>query len=185
MGFSRRYRTTQFRISAHDLQIERGRYINLPRDERVCTWCKTTLGLNVVEDEKHTLFDCDLYSKLRNKLIDNLNKYSTEDHTRMSSTQAEQKSIITHSNLKVNLMHILSPYCSKPDNSSLSNTNIFKSPPKPNSPTENERRTRLINSICTYLMKSSQERKKLLDSARDLNHATSSVNANTLVVNLN
>ena len=78
MGFSRRHCTTQLRISAHDLQIERGRYVNMPRKERICTWCKTTLGQNIIEDEKHTLFDCDLYSTIRKNLIDNLNKYRDE-----------------------------------------------------------------------------------------------------------
>ena len=184
LGFSRRYRTTQFRISAHDLQIERGRYLNLPRDERVCTWCKTTLGLNIIEDETHTLFDCDLYSTLRNKLIDSINKYSKEDQTGELPTQspAENETIITHSNLKDNLMHLLSPNCPKTNNTSTSNISTFINRPTSNNP---ERRTRVINSICTYLLKSSEERKKLLDSARDLNRARSHINADTLVINLN
>ena len=50
-GFSRRYNTTQLRISAHDLEIERGRYANVPRDERICTWCNTSMGAKIVEDE--------------------------------------------------------------------------------------------------------------------------------------
>ena len=42
-GFSRRYNTTQLRISVYDLEIERGRYKNAPRDERICTRCKTSM----------------------------------------------------------------------------------------------------------------------------------------------
>ena len=37
---------TKFRISAHNLKIERGRYLRLPVEERICVLC----GGNV-EDE--------------------------------------------------------------------------------------------------------------------------------------
>ena len=47
-GFSRRYSTTQLRISAHDLNIERGRYSNTPRDQRVCHWCNTSNSMGIV-----------------------------------------------------------------------------------------------------------------------------------------
>ena len=36
---------TQFRLSSHDLAIERGRYVNIPRNERTCTNC----NLDMVE----------------------------------------------------------------------------------------------------------------------------------------
>ena len=67
-----RYRTTRLRISAHDLSIEMGRYSNMPRDTRICKWCKLTLANNITEDENHMLYHCDLYANLRNKLIENL-----------------------------------------------------------------------------------------------------------------
>ena len=177
MGFSRRYCTTQLRISAHDLQIERGRYVNMPRNERICTWCKTTLGQNIIEDEKHTLFDCDLYSTIRTNLIENLNKY-----------RDERRPLISHSNLKDYLMQTLSPHCSHSNNisSSTSNINSLNNPPQLNdTKSPDERRTCSINSICTYIFKSSEERKKLLESARDLNRALSHINANKLVIQLN
>ena len=71
-GFSRRCSTTQLRISAHDLEIERGRYSNTPREKRICMWCKTSMGVETVEDEAHVLFNCDLYEKYRSKLIKNV-----------------------------------------------------------------------------------------------------------------
>ena len=73
-GFSRRYNTTQLRISAHDLEIERGRYANVPRDERICTWCNTSMGAKIVEDESHMLYECDMYEDIRAKLITRLNR---------------------------------------------------------------------------------------------------------------
>ena len=188
MGFSHRSRTTQLRISAHDLQIERGRYLNLPRDERICTWCKTTLGQNIVEDEKHTLFECDLYSNLRNKLINNLNKFGKEGRSNNSPSFNNHTSKISYSNLEDNLMQILSPYCTNNNSSSTWNIDSLKvnNPPQPhNTISPNERRACLITSICTYILKSSEERKKLLESARNLNRAKLCDNANKIVINFN
>ena len=68
-GFSRRSSTTQLRISAYDLNIERGRYSNTPRDQRVCQWCNTSMGMEILECENNLIFDCDMYATLRDKLI--------------------------------------------------------------------------------------------------------------------
>ena len=40
---------TKFRISAHDLEFEKGRYKNLPVNERYCKLCDNSS----VEDEVH------------------------------------------------------------------------------------------------------------------------------------
>ncbi len=76
-GFSRRCSTTKLRISSHDLEIEHGRYQNKPREDRICEWCKTSIGINVIENECHMLFDCDLYHEQRSKFLNNLKKNST------------------------------------------------------------------------------------------------------------
>ena len=49
-----RYRNaiTKLRVSSHSLAIERGRHLGTPIQERLCTVC------NVIEDEKHFLFEC-------------------------------------------------------------------------------------------------------------------------------
>ena len=60
---------TKFRISAHTLQIERGRY-TVPytqRENRFCTHCK-----DKVEDEYHFIMDSPLYSDNRDILFDKL-----------------------------------------------------------------------------------------------------------------
>ena len=64
-----RYTTTRLRISAHDLEIEQGRYKAIPREERICKWCQLTLNSKIIEDEHHVIFVCDLYSNLRSKLL--------------------------------------------------------------------------------------------------------------------
>ena len=49
----------RFRISAHSLLVEVGRYGKLTRTDRCCSFCN-----NTVEDELHFLFNCSLYDSL-------------------------------------------------------------------------------------------------------------------------
>ena len=65
--------TTRLRISAHNLEIEYGRYKNIPREKRKCKWCDLTLNTSHLENEHHVLFECDLYANIRSKLVRTLN----------------------------------------------------------------------------------------------------------------
>lgn len=56
---------TKFRLSSHDLAIERGRYENTPRNERICKNC----NLNMVENEYHFLLVCPKYRELRQNFL--------------------------------------------------------------------------------------------------------------------
>ena len=60
---------TRFRISCHNLYIERGRYETplVPREDRWCTYCYNTTGLKPIEDEAHVLTSCPLYSSIKAK----------------------------------------------------------------------------------------------------------------------
>ena len=83
----------RLRISAHDLQIERGRYANIAREDRKCRKC------GVVEDELHFLNDCTHYDLLRQRLLDNPNvrdlcsngtindNYRPSDHLQLERSQ--------------------------------------------------------------------------------------------------
>jgi hypothetical protein len=51
---------TKFRISAHNLNIEKGRYIGTKDEDRICNLCK-----NNIEDEVHFLITCPLLEKFR------------------------------------------------------------------------------------------------------------------------
>lgn len=62
-NFEHRRAMSKLRISAHDLQIERGRYSGTPREERLCKYC------DVVEDEIHFLDVCIHYDDLRKELL--------------------------------------------------------------------------------------------------------------------
>ena len=55
---------SQFRISAHDLEIERGRYSGIDRNDRICK-----LYGRIVENEFHFVLVCIIYKDLRQKYI--------------------------------------------------------------------------------------------------------------------
>ena len=81
-NFKQRSTITQFRISAHNLKIETGRYNNTPTEERCCDWCKHIIGNNVVENEQHFLTICPLNSNSRFKLLN-----EAEQHNNSSSIE--------------------------------------------------------------------------------------------------
>ena len=87
----------QFRISAHNLNIETGRYLKLPVEQRLCTMC----DLNTVEDEVHFLIACTAYSQKRQPLF-NSAKNSCQNFDSLTDLNkfiwllsAESKDIIT------------------------------------------------------------------------------------------
>ena len=59
---NRKYRRviSKFRISAHDLKIERGRYSGVDRNDRICKWCRRTF---------HFVLICIIYKEFRQKYI--------------------------------------------------------------------------------------------------------------------
>ena len=58
---------TKFRLSSHDLAIERGRFEHIERNNRLCRYC----NLNMIENEYHFLLVCPLYRDLRKKYFQN------------------------------------------------------------------------------------------------------------------
>ena len=58
----KRIQLTKWRLSSHDLHIERGRYTSpiTPRHERTCETCP-----NAIENEEHVLFHCPRYDVVR------------------------------------------------------------------------------------------------------------------------
>lgn len=55
---------SKFRCGVAPLRIETGRYENLNINERLCPFC------DAVEDEKHVILKCNVYTDLRNILCD-------------------------------------------------------------------------------------------------------------------
>ena len=57
-----------FRVSAHNLYIERGRHSGKARNNRICKCCSR----NGIEDEYHFILVCPCFSEVRQKLIKNV-----------------------------------------------------------------------------------------------------------------
>lgn len=55
----------KYRICAHNLNIETGRYYNIDRKDRLCIYCNTSS----IEDEFHFLLECNKYADIREKYI--------------------------------------------------------------------------------------------------------------------
>ena len=62
---------TKFRISAHNLYIERGRYERplVPREKRWCAYCYTQLNTICIEDELHALITCPLTGTIKRRVL--------------------------------------------------------------------------------------------------------------------
>jgi hypothetical protein len=73
--YTDRSNLTRLRITTHRLEIEIGRRNKIPRTERVCHWCKTTLGTETVEKESHFISNCDLNAKSRHKVHKKFKKF--------------------------------------------------------------------------------------------------------------
>jgi hypothetical protein len=66
-NFEYRKLITKLRISEHNLLIEKGRYLNIPREQRLCSHCKC------IDNEKHFLLHFKINSELRSSFLNILN----------------------------------------------------------------------------------------------------------------
>ena len=63
---------TKFRVSAHYLEIEKGRYIGVKTEDRIYKLCNTG-----VEDETHFLLQCPVLENKRTQIINNIKNVNT------------------------------------------------------------------------------------------------------------
>ena len=72
--FATRSSLAKLRLSAHNLQIEVGRFAKpkIPRSERYCLYCKS-LGSNEAEDEIHFTLSCTLFCDERKGMLNEIN----------------------------------------------------------------------------------------------------------------
>ena len=153
-----RYKTTQLRISAHDLEIEQGRYRKIPRNDRICKWCSTTLNLTPIESENHFLFHCEHYLNLRIKLIETINKCS----------DLFPREPITTLNLETFILNIRF----HPVNQS-SHSFSNESPPNSIQTTSQQASSCLANAIATYIGNSFKRRWLFKRELLDIGNANS------------
>ena len=60
---------TKFRISPHNLEIGKGRYIGVKTEDIICKLCNAG-----VEDETHFLLQCPVLENKRTQIINNIKK---------------------------------------------------------------------------------------------------------------
>ena len=72
---------TKLRISEHNLLIEKGRHLNIPREQRLCSHCKC------IDDKIRFLLHCTINSELRSIL-------NNENQIFNNSSESEKLSYI-------------------------------------------------------------------------------------------
>ena len=60
-----KFALSRFRLSSHNLALETGRYYNIPKENKICTFC----NMNKIESEYHFLLVCPLYAELRRQYL--------------------------------------------------------------------------------------------------------------------
>ncbi len=91
-NITHRHLLTKYRLSDHQLAIERGRHKKtwLPKEERICNECRS----GSVETEEHFLLHCDKYTSLRDALYSQIQQIipefqSLEEHEKLRILLAE------------------------------------------------------------------------------------------------
>ena len=89
---------SQFRVSNHKPNIERGRYENIAREQRICKLCQT----HEIENEFHFAFKCEKYKEIRNrshnalKDIFNLNTTTETKIKLLEHTMSSDDPVLIH-----------------------------------------------------------------------------------------
>ena len=91
----------KFRSSGLKLAIETGRYVNIPKEQRICIYC----NMNVIENEYHFLLICPTYSILRKFYIPNY--YIQWPNVRKFCNLVNTNSLSTLKKISLYLIHAL------------------------------------------------------------------------------
>ena len=67
---------TRLRLSSHSLHIETGRHTATKHEDRTCTLCNT----GAIEDEVHTLIQCNMYDDIRSEHLEREQRAILTDH---------------------------------------------------------------------------------------------------------
>jgi exonuclease III len=90
---------SQFRMSAHTLEIEKGRWSRKPIEERLCIFC----NVSAIETEQHVLLSCSKYSEFRGILLNTAKDY-IED---FENSSTDDQFIAILQSKEINLVQVL------------------------------------------------------------------------------
>ena len=96
---------TNFRISSHKLEIEIGRYKNVPVADRKCKLCNS----GSVEDEIHFMFECPTYEQYRQGFVNHM----MDENSNFSLLSNRDRLIWLMSNEDSNVITCLADYIYK------------------------------------------------------------------------
>ena len=71
----------KFRVGAHSLEIERGRYFQIHQQNRICLSC----NMGEIEDEEHFFLNCSSYTPARDNYIKKLKAIYSNRNSRSLS----------------------------------------------------------------------------------------------------
>jgi hypothetical protein len=91
----------KFRSSGLQLAVETGRYVNIPKEQRLCIYC----NMNVIENEYHFLLICPNYTLLRKMYIPNY--YIQWPNVNKLCTLISTNSLPTLKKIALFLMHVI------------------------------------------------------------------------------
>ena len=147
------------------------------------------MGINVIEDERHVLFNCDLYAGLRTKLIARLNS-APEISSNINNQNNYLPLTINERSLQLNIMKLLSHNTvSNPNNTYIDQYNYhhlttaghpYQQLTSSDKETITHRRFYIINCVCSYISHIFTNRWKYIKDIKERN-----ILPNTIVINFN
>ena len=135
------------------------------------------MGVEIIESEYHFLFECDMYAKLREKLITRLNEKPLLNIPSSSNTQYHATQITLYKDsLAQNLMTLLSPHTTNNINSTeVNHSNIHHrlasdiSTNKHSQDKDNivQHHSYIVNCVCSYISNAFKKRLKYMKSIKE------------------
>ena len=100
--FNDRRSTAKIRCSSHKLNIEAGRYANVPLERRKCQFCESNKIADVIEDEDHALHVCPIGNQVRAQLLSKLHNLDARLNLAETFRRKETSSDLTGIKLSSN-----------------------------------------------------------------------------------
>ena len=152
------------------------------------TLTHTSMGINVIKDERHVIFNCDLYAGLRTKLIARLNS-APEISSNINNQNNYLPHTINERSLQLNIMKLLSHNtASNPNNTYIDQYNYHpltagyphQQLTSSDKDTITHRRFYIINCVCSYISHIFTKRWNYIKDIKERN-----ILPNTIVINFN
>jgi len=96
---------SKFRLSNHRLNIELGRYNNVPKENRICHFCQQSNNANIIDCEYHAFFKCVKYNIVRQSYLFNWYVHGTELYDFYALLSSQNPEIVK--NVSIYIYHLM------------------------------------------------------------------------------